>query len=85
MRRALLLLLGSIALCSACARPAPVTVTAHLVECPAPSAPVLPDLDPALPLDSQANVEALMIRDDALRGYILGLESALECYRRQRP
>lgn len=83
MRRAMLLLLGSIALCSACAKPAPVMVTAPLVACPAPSAPTLPALDPFLPLDSPTNVEALMIRDDALRGYIRGMESALECYRRQ--
>ncbi len=83
MRRAMLLLLGSIALCSACARPAPVMVTAPLAECPAPSAPALPALDPSLPLDSPANVEALMIRDDALRGYIRGLESSMDCYRKQ--
>lgn len=83
MTRAVALLIGSIALCSACARPAPVTVTAPLVECPAPAAPTLPALDPSKPLDSPANVEALMLRDDALRGYIRGLESAVNCYFRQ--
>jgi hypothetical protein len=58
-------------------------VTVPLVECPPPAAPVLPDVDPALPLDSPSNVEALMVRDDVLRGYIHGLESCVECYRRQ--
>lgn len=85
MRRALLLLLGSIVLCS-CSKPlppAPVIVTVPIVECPAPSRPELPQIDPAMPLDSPANVEAIMTRDDVMRGYIYGLESCVECYRSQ--
>jgi hypothetical protein len=84
-RRALLLLLGSIALCS-CAKqlpPAPVIVTVPIVECPAPPRPQLPEIDAALPLDSPVNVEAIMTRDDVMRGYIRGLESCVECYGRQ--
>lgn len=81
MRRAMLLLLGSIALCSGCAKPAPVVVP--LVECPAPPRPILPDIDAALPLDHPRNVETIMIRDDALRSYIHGLESTVDCYRAQ--
>lgn len=84
-RRALLLLLGSIALCS-CAKqapPAPVIVTVPIVECPAPPRPQLPEIDAAQPLDSPANAEAIMARDDVMRGYIHGLESCVECYGRQ--
>ncbi|MBU4526557.1 MAG: hypothetical protein KUA37_02000 [Desulfomicrobium sp.] len=84
MKRAALLLLVSIALCSCSARPAPAVVTVSVAECPAPAAPVPPKLDPALPLDHPANVEALMIRDDAMRSYIQGLRSCLDCYRGQR-
>lgn len=83
MRHVPLLLVGSIALCSCAAATPPVAVTMPVVECPAPPRPELPELDPSLPLDSPANVEALMIRDDALRGYIRGLESSMDCYRRQ--
>ena len=83
MRHALLLLLALTGLCSCGPKQAPVIVTVPVVQCPAPSRPDLPDMDAALPLDSPANVERLMIRDDALRGYIHGLESCVECYRRQ--
>jgi hypothetical protein len=84
MRRALLLLIGSIALCScATARPAPLHVTAAVVECPAPIAPELPEINGTLPLDGPGNVEALMLRDDLLRGYIGGLRACVECYERQ--
>jgi hypothetical protein len=82
-QRALLLLLGSIALCSACAKPAPMIMTVPVVECPAPVRPTLPDVDPALPLDHAANVEVLMIRDDALRAYVHGMESTIGCYKNQ--
>jgi hypothetical protein len=82
-QRALLLLLGSIALCSACAKPAPMIMTVPVVECPAPIRPTLPDVDPALPLDHAVNVEVLMIRDDALRAYVHGMESTIECYKNQ--
>jgi hypothetical protein len=87
MTRAALLLIVSIGLCSACTVGAknisPPLVIVPVAQCPAPPRPALPDLDAALPLDSPANVEALMIRDDALRGYIQGLESCVECYRVQ--
>lgn len=84
MRRAMLLLCGSIALCSCASRqPTEVRVTVPVVECPAPGRPALPELNPVLPLDHPVNVEALMIRDDAVRAYINGLESALDCYRAQ--
>lgn len=84
MRLAMLLLCGSIALCSCSVRqPAVVQVTVPVVACPAPSRPILPELNPGLPLDHPVNVEALMIRDDAMRAYIHGMESALDCYREQ--
>lgn len=83
MRHVLLLLAGSIALCSCAAATPPVVATMPVVECPAPGRPVLPDLDPGLPLDHQKNVELLMIRDDVMRAYVHGMESALECYRAQ--
>ncbi len=88
MTRAALLLIVSIGLCSVgCVgtkniSPPPLVIV-PVVQCPAPQRPALPDMDAALPLDSPANVERLMIRDDALRGYIHGLESCVECYRRQ--
>jgi hypothetical protein len=83
MRRALLLLIGSIVLCSCAARPAPLYVTVPVVACPAPIAPELPEINGALPLDGPGNVEALMLRDDLLRGYIGGLRACVECYERQ--
>ncbi len=83
MRRVLPLLVGSIALCSCAAATPPVEVAMPVVECPAPPRPELPGLDPASPLDSPANIETIMLRDDILRGYIRGLESCVECYRTQ--
>lgn len=83
MRHAMLLLLALTGLCSCGPKQAPVMVTVPVVLCPPPSAPVMPEINAALPLDSPANVEALMIRDDMFRAYIQGLRSALECYRAQ--
>lgn len=83
MRHVLPLLVGSIALCSCAAATPPVAVIMPVVECPAPPRPELPELDPARPLDSPANIETIMLRDDILRGYIRGLESCVECYRAQ--
>lgn len=83
MRHVLLLLVGSIVLCSCAAATPPVAVTMPVVECPAPPRPELPGLDPASPLDSPMNIEAIMLRDDIMRGYIRGLESCVECYRAQ--
>lgn len=83
MLRVRLWLLGLTALCSACATPAPVAVMAPVAECPAPPRPALPGIDAALPFDHPRNIESIMIRDDVLRNYIRGIESALECYRTQ--
>lgn len=83
MRRVLPLLVGSIALCSCAAAAPPVAVTMSVVECPAPPRPELPGLDPTSLLDSPTNIEAIMLRDDIMRGYIRGLESCVECYRAQ--
>ena len=83
MRRAMLLLLALTGLCSCGPKQAPVIVTAPLVECPAPPRPELPTLESARPLDSPANIETIMFRDDIMRGYIRGLESCVDCYRRQ--
>lgn len=91
MKRAALLLIVLTALCSGAVgfvgakNLSPSIVTVRPAACPAPQRPELPALDAALPLDHPANVEALMVRDDALRAYILGLESSLECYREQAP
>lgn len=83
MKRAALLLLASIGLCSCGPKQAPVIVTVPVALCPAPSAPAMPEINAALSLDSPANVESLMIRDDMFRVYIQGLRSSLECYRAQ--
>lgn len=85
MRRAPLLLTVSIALCSCAAKPAPQpsVVVPPVIECPAPSRPVLPALVPELPFDHPANIGAIMERDDLLRGYVHGLESCVRCYQRQ--
>lgn len=84
-RHALLWLIGSTALCSCAAQtpPAPVIITVPVLECPAPPRPELPGINATKPLDSPDNVEAIMSRDDIMRGYIHGLESCVECYRSQ--
>lgn len=83
MRHALLLLLALTGLCSCGPKQATVIVTVPVALCLAPSAPVMPELNASLPLDSPENVEALMIRDDMFRAYAHGLRSALECYQAQ--
>lgn len=86
MRRAMLLLIALTGLCSCNARPAlppPVMVVHASAICPAPARPDLPVIDPDAALDSPANVERLMGRDDLLRQYIKGLESTVECYKAQ--
>ena len=86
MRRAMLLLITLTGLCSCTARPAlppPVMVMHTGVVCPAPARPALPVIDPDVALDSPANVERLMERDDLLRQYIRGLESTVDCYKAQ--
>ena len=79
------LLIGLTALCSACVGykvpPAPVIVTAAL--CPAPVAPVLPQLDASLPFDSFTNAQIFLIRDDSSRNYIKALQTTIRCYELQ--
>lgn len=86
MRRASVLLIASIGLCSVCGcaahRPAPEPPP--LPDCPAPAAPALPVLDASEPLESPANMERLMERDDVLRAYIDGLRAAIGCERARR-
>lgn len=80
MKRAIVLFCASIALCSfGCGQKdaAPLVLEHH--DCPAPQAPILPELDAALPLDSPENITRLLLRDDMIRTYIDGLESALQC------
>lgn len=87
MKRALLLLLVSIAACSGCAghQPEPATMpqVVGATECPAPEAPTLPLLDGASAFDAPANVETLIERDDLLRGYLDSLRAVIDCYRAQ--
>lgn len=52
----------------------------NLPDCPAPSTPALPLLDATEPLESTANMERLMERDDMMRAYINGLLAALFCW-----
>lgn len=85
MRHGMLLLIGSIVLCSGCTtrKPVQAMVVHQTLECPAPERPELPVITGALPLDHSENVETLMERDDMLRQYIQGLQDCVECYRRQ--
>lgn len=80
MKHAVVLLLVSIVLCSGCGRQASIPPILNLPDCPAPSVPILPELDAAESLDSPENVACLLARDDALRAYIGGLDAALRCY-----
>lgn len=86
MRHVAVLWIASIVICSGCAKPAPapqIVMAPAAVTCPAPARPELPRIDGALPLDSPANIEALMTRDDLLRQYIRGLEATVDCYKAQ--
>lgn len=86
MRHVAVLWIVLTGLCSACTKPAPapqIVMAPAAVICPAPARPELPRIDGALPLDGPANIEALMTRDDMMRQYIHGLESAVECYQAQ--
>lgn len=88
MKRAIVLLVASIVLCSGCGAkqreipPAPLVL--NLPDCPAPLPPILPQLDGTLPLDSPENVGLLLERDDTLRAYIDGLKSAIFCYQKRK-
>jgi len=44
---------------------------------------VLPVIDGSESLESPANIARIMERDDRIRAYIDGLESALSCYEAQ--
>ena len=79
MQRAVVLFCVSIVLCSACGREKPAPLILNLPDCPAPSVPVLPELDATEPLDSPANLARLLDRDDRIRAYIDGLNAALRC------
>ena len=81
MQRGVVLLSVLIAGCSGASLSPPVLI---LPDCPAPPAPLLPVLDAGAPLESPANVAALLERDDALRAYIEGLLAALVCFETQR-
>lgn len=91
MKPVLALFLASIAGCSlltgcgARELPAlpPAPIILKLPDCPAPTPPVLPVLDAALPLDNPENLETLLIRDDVIRAYLRGLEAAVNCYKRR--
>lgn len=86
MQPASVLLLCSIALCSACAAavpptPAPVVVTAR--RCARPDAPALPQISGTLTMDAPEQLAALVNRDTLMRRYIAGLRDALDCYDKQ--
>ncbi len=84
MKPAALSLIVLIGLCSGCGPKAAPPAILYLPDCPAPERPALPALNGAEPLDSPANAEALMIRDDVIRTYINGLLSALRCCQARR-
>lgn len=81
MKRAAALLSASIVICSCCGcgqkQAAPLIL--NLPDCPAPTVPVLPELDAAEPLDSPENIARLLERDDRFRAYVDGLNAALRC------
>lgn len=87
MRRAGVLLIGLIVLCSGCGTKADIP-TAPLIlklpDCPCPEVPALPIFDGTIPFDSPENTARLLERDDMLRAYIDGLEATIRCFRRQR-
>lgn len=81
MQRAVVLFCVSIVLCSCgCGQKQAAPLILNLPDCPAPSVPVLPELDATEPLDSRKNIERLLARDDAFRAYLDGLTAALRCY-----
>ena len=80
MKRAVALLSVLIVLCSCgCGQKQPEPLILKYHDCPAPSVPVLPELDATEPLDSPENLSRLLERDDRFRAYIDGLKSALQC------
>lgn len=84
-------ILGGLALCmvlTGCGvrrtEPPATPLILNLPDCPAPSSPALPLLDGSAPLDSPANVERLMERDDRIRAHIDGLNAAIRCFQAGR-
>lgn len=67
-------------MCCGCGRQQAAPHILNLPDCPAPPAPVLPELDAAAPLDSPENVARLLTRDDRMRAYMDGLIAALRCH-----
>lgn len=67
-------------MCCGCGRQQAAPHILNLPDCPAPPAPVLPELDAAEPLDSPENVARLLTRDDRMRAYMDGLIAALRCH-----
>lgn len=81
MKHAVALFCVLIVLCSGCSHKQTFAPTVlKLSDCPAPSVPVMPDLNAEEPLDGPENVARLLERDDLLRNYINGLNAALRCY-----
>jgi len=83
MRHATVLLLASIALCNGCGQKQTPPLVLRFSDCPTPASPVLPVIDGSESLESPANIARIMERDDRIRAYIDGLESALSCYEAQ--
>lgn len=84
MKRALVLLIVSIGLCSGCGHKRAAPLILNLPDCPAPAPPALPLLDGSAPLDAPDNVARLMERDDRMRAHIDGLNAALRCFQAGR-
>lgn len=71
-------------LCSGCGGKQAPPLILNVPDCPAPAPPALPEIDGSAPLDSPANVERLMERDDRIRVHIDGLNAALRCFQAGR-
>ena len=84
MKRTLVSLIVSIVLCSGCGHKQAPPLILNAPDCPAPAPPALPEIDGSAPLDSSANVERLMERDDRIRAHIDGLNAALRCFQAGR-
>ncbi|WP_254845169.1 hypothetical protein [Desulfovibrio sp. DV] len=69
---------------SGCA-PTPAAITVHqaYTRCPRPTAPELPPLDPEQRLETPANINLLLERDDRRCAYAEQQDAALDCYEGQ--
>jgi len=86
MQPARVLLICSIALCSACAANVPPTLAPVVVSaqhCSRPAPPALPQMRGTLTMDAPEQLAAIVSRDTLMRRYIAGLRDALDCYDRQ--